>query len=93
MDEHSITEILTKSFQTEFLKVENDSAKHQRHKQSQGKGGHFKLVIVSNDFLGMDLISRHRKIYQALGMHDQTLIHALSISSWTVDEWQQKKSV
>lgn len=90
MDVESIKSLLMRCFQTVELDVEDDSGRHKRHKQSQGKGGHFKVLIVSDDFVGLDLVARHRSIYEALDMKDQTKIHALAIFAWTVEEWRKK---
>lgn len=90
MDAQTIQKTLEEKIPSLTVRVEDDSAKHKRHKQSQGKGGHYKLVIVSNEFEGMSLVQRHRKIYDALEMHGSTQIHALSISALTEKEWKEK---
>lgn len=87
-----IQERLQQQIKAQVLKVEDDSAKHKRHKQSQGKGGHYKLLIVSGEFEGMSLVQRHRKIYDVLQMHGSTQIHALAISAWTEKEWKEKNA-
>lgn len=85
-----IQERLSQHIKASILEVKDDSAKHKRHKQSEGKGGHYKLMIVSNEFEGMTLVQRHRKIYDALQMHGSTQIHALAIAAWTEKEWKEK---
>ncbi|MCC7460740.1 MAG: BolA family transcriptional regulator [Proteobacteria bacterium] len=89
MDVGTIEKLLKEKFDVIHLNVEDDSGRHKRHKQSQGQGGHFKLLIVSNDFEGMNLISRHRKIYEALNM-GKVQIHALGIQVFTETEWKVK---
>lgn len=89
MDVETIENLLKEKFSVQHLDVEDDSGRHKRHKQSQGKGGHFKLVIVSDDFEGVSLVNRHRKIYEALNM-GQTQIHALGIQAFTSKEWKSK---
>lgn len=86
-----IKQQLQEKMKVEFLKVEDDSRKHKTHKQSFGKGGHYNLSIVSDDFEGMNLVSRHRKIYEILNMGSGQ-IHALSISTFTTKEWKEKNA-
>jgi len=89
MDVETIENLLKEKFKIIHLNVEDDSGRHKRHKQSQGKGGHFKLLIVSNDFEGINLVSRHRKIYEALNM-GKVEIHALGMQVFTEKEWKQR---
>ncbi len=49
-------------------------------------GGHFDLLIVSNDFEGKTQVERHKIIYEALGVLMKTEIHALSIKALTPSE-------
>ena len=44
-------------------------------------GGHFKLFIVSDHFINMTVIERHKLIYKTLANLMQTEIHALSIEA------------
>ncbi len=89
MDIETIQKYLSESFKIIHIHIEDDSIKHRRHQQSQGKGGHFKLLVVSNDFIGMSQVARHRKIYEALHMMTSSPIHALAISTMTEEEWKQ----
>lgn len=90
MDTEQIKKILEEKIRVTKILVEDDSAKHKRHKQSQGKGGHYKLLIVSDEFDGMSLVARHRLIYEILQMQQSSQIHALAISAWTSAEWKEK---
>jgi BolA protein len=90
MDVDKIEELLRNTFNIIKIEVENDSGRHKRHKEAEGKGGHFKLLIVSDDFENVDLITRHRKIYEVINLRDQKSIHALAISALTKKEWEVK---
>ena len=49
------------------------------------------LVVVSEQFEGVPLLQRHRKVNAALSDYmDQ--IHALTIKAWTPAQYQAKKS-
>ena len=50
------------------------------------KGGHFKVIVVSDQFKNKTLLERHRLVYDAMGELMETEIHALSITATTPDE-------
>ena len=50
------------------------------------KGGHFKVIVVSDQFKYKTLLERHRLVYNAMGELMETEIHALSITAKTLDE-------
>tara|TARA_B100000029_G_scaffold409401_1_gene410949 strand:+ start:155 stop:424 length:270 start_codon:yes stop_codon:yes gene_type:complete len=68
------------------IDIIDESYKHRNHKKDTS-GGHFKLLIVSDDFKEMSLLSRHRLIYQALDKMIKTEIHALSIKALSIGEY------
>lgn len=68
------------------LDLTDESALHAGHSGAAGGGGHYRLVIVSEQFKGMDTVARHRAIYQALGDLMKEQIHALSISAFAPEE-------
>lgn len=56
-------------------------------------GAKLEVIIVSEDFEGVPLIQRHRKVQALLkegGLMDEA-IHALTIKAWTPDQWETKK--
>jgi acid stress-induced BolA-like protein IbaG/YrbA len=62
------------------------------HLSVQGDGRHFEAVVVSEEFAGKSRVQRHQRVFQALGdrMRDE-MIHALSIKTFTPQEWQEQK--
>ena len=64
------------------------------HLDVSGDGAHWYAVIVSSSFEGQRLIQRHQKVYATLGGRIQTNeVHALSMKTFTPDEWaNQSKS-
>jgi acid stress-induced BolA-like protein IbaG/YrbA len=54
-------------------------------------GVHFNATIISPDFSGKNRIQKQQLVYGTLGnrIHDGT-IHALSIKTFTPEEWQQQ---
>ncbi|MGI9535274.1 MAG: BolA family protein [Thermodesulfobacteriota bacterium] len=53
-----------------------------------GDGTHFEAVIVSSDFENKILIDRHKLVYKALGDAMVEDIHAISLKTYTPDQWQ-----
>jgi BolA protein len=64
----------------------DESGRHVGHAGAAAGGSHFKLVIVSPRFAGLDTLQRHRMIYAALGPLMQREIHALAIQALAPDE-------
>lgn len=56
-----------------------------------GDGRHFEAVVVSAEFAGMSRVQRHQRVYQTLGDRMREEIHALSIKTFTPQEWQERK--
>ena len=56
-----------------------------------GDGTHFEAVVVSEEFVGKSRIQRHQRVYQTLGDRMRNEIHALSMKTFTPQEWQQQK--
>jgi BolA protein len=74
------------------LEIIDDSSKHASHKAMIGKEAvetHFRVTIVSDEFEGMKLLQRHRKVYDLLGNEMKAGLHALSINAKTCKEFKQ----
>jgi len=78
--------LLELALEPESLEVEDDSQKHVGHEGAKGGLGHFNVSIVSEKFNGMNMLARHRAVYDALGDMMQTDIHALAIDAVASDE-------
>lgn len=50
-------------------------------------GTHFDAVIVSEEFAGKSRVQQHQIVYRALGEKMGTEIHALSIQTYTPEQW------
>lgn len=55
-----------------------------------GDGQHFEAVIVSEEFAGLSRIQRQQRVNKALGGRITGDIHALSMRTFTPQEWQEK---
>lgn len=81
---------LREAFKIEKLVLEDESHLHAGHAGAASGGGHFKLMIITPEFIGLNTIARHRAVYQALGRHIPKEIHALSITALAPDEVQAR---
>ena len=84
-----ITERLQTQFALDYLEVLDES--HQ-HNVPAGAESHFKVTLVSEQYIGQSLLKRHRSVYQALAGDIQDAIHALAMHTYTPDEWHAKET-
>ncbi|EXF45669.1 transcriptional regulator BolA [Pseudomonas sp. BAY1663] len=75
------------ALQPEHLEVFDES-----HMHSRGQETHYKAVIVSPQFAGLNSVKRHQKAYAAMGALMQQ-IHALALHTYTPEEWRQQTAV
>ena len=82
--ETQIVNILKTSMNLSSLKIINESFLHN---VPEGSESHFKIVIVSPDFINLTMIQRHKLVYKKLD-NLMTKIHALSIHAFDKDEFK-----
>ena len=81
-----IEKFLKEKLAPEYCEITDDSHLHAGHAGAkESGGGHFSVVIISQNFAGLPLIKRHRMIYDAL-KEIKSEIHALAIKAMTSDE-------
>jgi len=68
------------------MEIADESAQHAGHAGAKGGGGHYQLIIVSQQFAGKPTVARHRMVYDALHDMMREQIHALSIKAFAPDE-------
>jgi acid stress-induced BolA-like protein IbaG/YrbA len=60
------------------------------HVEVRGDGHHFEAVIVSAAFSGKSRVQRHQLVYAALGSRMHAEIHALSMQTYTPEDWARR---
>ncbi|MEG0858048.1 MAG: BolA family protein [Pseudomonas sp.] len=60
----------------------------ESHMHSRGQETHYKAVLVSEQFEGLNSVKRHQKVYATLG-ELMGQVHALALHTYTPDEWQK----
>jgi BolA protein len=61
----------------------------ESHMHSRGLETHYKAVIVSPAFAGLNAVKRHQKVYANLG-ELMSQVHALALHTYTPEEWAQQ---
>jgi len=69
------------------LELADDSAEHTGHAGAAGGGGHFSLLIVSEQFTGLTRLARHRAVLERVGDLIPYPVHALAIRAYTPEEF------
>ena len=72
------------------LQIRDDSEKHAGHAGAASGGGHFYIDIVTQEFSGLAMLARHRRIYQVLTDMMPAEIHALGINALAPEEFKAK---
>jgi acid stress-induced BolA-like protein IbaG/YrbA len=81
------------------MKLSNEQLEHRlmtvdgvEYVQVKGDGYHYDLTIVSEVFLGKSKVARQQWVYAQL-KDDITTgnLHALSMKTWTKNEWEKQR--
>ena len=55
-----------------------------------GTMDHVNAIIISDDFIGKNLIEQHRLVYNILGDMVTNEIHALQLKTLTWEQWKKE---
>lgn len=67
------------------LDVRNESFMHNVPENSET---HFKVTLVSEQFIGQRKVQRHQMVYEILSLLIAGPIHALALHLYTPEEWE-----
>ena len=56
-------------------------------KDTTGTGDHFSVIVISDKFENVNLVNRHKMIYESLSQYVTKEIHALQIKTYTEEEF------
>ncbi|HSG90755.1 MAG TPA: transcriptional regulator BolA [Pseudomonadales bacterium] len=82
-----IEDKLAEALQPDYLEVVNESSGHN---VPAGSESHFKVVLVSDRFVGERLLGRHRAVNRVLADELAGPVHALAIHTYSRAEWEQR---
>lgn len=75
----------------ENVKTYIESSLPCQHVQVEGDDGrHFHALIVSAEFNGKNMVQQHQLVYKSLGDKMKQDIHALSMKTFTPEQWADK---
>ena len=77
-----------------IVEIEDRSDLHKHHegrKNAPVGSGHYDAIIVAASFVGKTMMQQHRMVYEALADQMQTTIHALSLKTYTPEQWQKEQ--
>lgn len=60
-----------------------------RRARDQHDDDHLAAIVISSTFDGKTLVEQHEAVYDALGDHMTTDIHALELSTYTPEEYDE----
>ncbi|MFM7142778.1 MAG: BolA family protein [Alphaproteobacteria bacterium] len=83
---------LAKGLDAQSVEIVDDSARHAGHAGARGGAGHYRVVVVSERFAGLDRVARQRAVYEALGDLFPAEIHALTARTLTPEEAAEEAS-
>ena len=58
-----------------------------------GDGRHFSAIVVSELFSGKSMVQQHQLVYKTLGDKMGAEIHALSIKTYTPEQWSGQQDL
>jgi len=88
MNRHARIEAAVRgAFNPLHLEVVDES---HMHSVPEGAESHFKVLLVTEQFAGQNLVARHRAVNAVLRPEFAAGLHALALHTWTPDEWFEK---
>ena len=85
-----IEKTLKQGLEVYFLEIEEQGHLHTGHKPAKEGKLHLKMLGVSDEFLNLNQIERHQKIYFILTRYLADKLHALSLETYTVAEYNSR---
>jgi BolA protein len=73
------------------VEVVDHSARHAGHAGPEAGAGHFKVLVVSGRFEGLNRVAAQRLVYSALGNLMHADIHAVSMKTLTPGQWSRQQ--
>ena len=70
---------LTDQIQIDSIKIEDKSFLHKNHSGNQKDKFHLKIILNSNELMGMTRIESNKKIYKILDKELKETIHSIQI--------------
>jgi BolA protein len=82
---------LRESLAATHVEVVDESHLHAGHAGARSGGGHYRALIVSERFAGLSRVKAQQLVYQAMGAWMGREIHALSMQTFTPEDWNRRE--
>ncbi|WP_410767203.1 BolA family protein [Haloferax sp. DFSO60] len=83
MDIADIEELIESNIEDADATVSRPRTVDENHEDA-----HFAAVVISPAFEGKSLVQQHQLVYDALGDHMTTSIHAMELKTYTPEEYE-----
>ncbi len=83
-----IEQKLREALDAAHIELIDESHLHAGHAGARSGGGHFRATIVSERFAGLSKVQAQRLVFQTLAEEMKGEIHALSMTTWTPEQWR-----
>ena len=85
----NIENLILKIFKPEFLSVIDVSEQHRGHENfKEGVESHFEIIIVSEKFINLSRIDRHRMVNRILKEEFLSDLHSVVLKTYTSEEFK-----
>lgn len=85
----NIENLILKIFKPEFLSVIDVSEQHRGHKNfKEGVESHFEIIIVSEKFINLSRVERHRMVNRILKEEFLSDLHSVVVKTYTSEEFK-----
>ena len=84
-----LEERLREALATTHVEVIDESHLHAGHAGARDGGGHFRAVIVSDRFEGLNRVKAQQLVYSMVEEWMGNEIHALSMKTFTPEAWAE----
>ena len=83
-----LQKVTQKIYGIEYVAVEDVTDEHADHLPDNTSETHFNVTVVSDMFIDMSRLQRHRYLYKILDFELTHGVHALSLLLYTVKEYR-----
>ena len=85
----NIENLILKNYEPEFFSVLDVSEQHRGHQNfKENVESHFEIIIVSEKFINLNRIERHRMVNQSLREEFLSDLHSVIIKTYTTEEYK-----
>ncbi len=83
--------VLRERLAASHVEVVDESHLHAGHAGARDGKGHFRALVVSDRFDGLNRVAAQRLVFDALRDEMDEWIHALSLRTLTPAQWEQRE--